>query len=83
LASTLHVGSISENSSIFKYYSHQKALSGFVILPCRGVERIFSWVGRNRRLARDFQNLADTLATFVTLASIWLASGGLPGVDDE
>jgi hypothetical protein len=32
-----------------------------------------SWLGRNRRLAKDFENLAETLATFVTLASIQLA----------
>jgi len=37
------------------------------------VERTFSWFGRNRRLAKDFENLAETLATFVTLASIQLA----------
>jgi hypothetical protein len=37
------------------------------------VERTFSWFGRNRRLAKDFDNLATTLATFVTLASIELA----------
>ena len=29
--------------------------------------------GRNRRLAKDFENPAETLATFVTLASIQLA----------
>jgi hypothetical protein len=34
------------------------------------VERTFSWFGRNRRLTKDFENLAATLATFVTLASI-------------
>jgi hypothetical protein len=33
----------------------------------------WSWFGRNRRLAKDFENLAETLATFVTLASIQLA----------
>jgi hypothetical protein len=33
----------------------------------------FSWFGRNWRLAKDFENLAETLATFVTLASIQLA----------
>jgi hypothetical protein len=33
----------------------------------------FSWFGRNRRLAKDFENLAETLATFVTLTSIQLA----------
>jgi transposase len=49
-------------------------MRGFVVLP-RGwvVERIFSWFGRNRRLAKDFENLAENPATFVTLASIQLA----------
>jgi transposase len=43
-------------------------------LPRRWVvERTFSWFGRNRRLAKDFENLAETLATFVTLVSIQLA----------
>jgi len=37
------------------------------------VERTFSWFGRNRRLAKDFENLATTLETFVTIASIQLA----------
>jgi putative transposase len=48
--------------------------NGFVVLPRRWVvERTFSWFGRNRRLAKDFENLATTLETFVTLASIQLA----------
>jgi transposase len=48
-------------------------IKGFVVLPRRWVvERTFSWFGRNRRLAKDFENLAETLATFVTLASIQL-----------
>jgi transposase len=47
---------------------------GFVVLPRRWVvERTFSRFGWNRRLAKDFENLAETLATFVTLASIQLA----------
>jgi transposase len=33
----------------------------------------FSWFGRHRRLAEDFENLAGTLETFVTLAAIELA----------
>jgi transposase len=37
------------------------------------VKRTFSWFGRNRRPAKDFESLAETLATFVTLASIQLA----------
>jgi len=49
-------------------------MKGFVVLPRRWVvERTFSWFGRNRRLAKDLQNLAETLATFVTLASMQLA----------
>ena len=44
-------------------------MKGFVVLPRRWVvERTFSWFGRNRRLAKE--NLTETLATFVTLASI-------------
>jgi putative transposase len=49
-------------------------MRGFVVLPRRWVvERTFSWFGRNRRLAKDFENLAESLATFVTIASIQLA----------
>ena len=48
-------------------------IKGFVVLPRRWVvERTFSWFGRNRRLAKDFENLSETVATFVTLASIQL-----------
>jgi transposase len=53
-------------------------MNGFVVLPRRWVvDRTFSWFGRNRRLVKDFKNLAETLATFVTLASIQLAIGRL------
>ena len=49
-------------------------MKGFVVLPRRWVvERTFSWFGRNRRLAKDYENLADTLAAFVALACIQLA----------
>jgi transposase len=49
-------------------------MTGFVVLPRRWVvERTFSWFGRNRRLAKDYENLADTVLAFVRLASIQLA----------
>ena len=49
-------------------------IKGFVVLPRRWVvERTFSWFGRNRRLAKDYQNLAETLAAFITLAAIQFA----------
>jgi transposase len=48
--------------------------AGFQIQPRRWlVERTFSWFGRNRRLAKDYENLADTLVAFVTLATIRIA----------
>jgi hypothetical protein len=31
------------------------------------------WFGRNRRLNKDYENLADTLAAFVSIAAIQLA----------
>jgi transposase len=48
-------------------------MKGFVVLPRRWVvERTFSWFGRNRRLNKDYETLADTLLTFITLAAIQL-----------
>ncbi len=49
-------------------------MKGFLLLPRRWVvERTFSWFGRNRRLAKDWENLAETVLAFVTLASIQVA----------
>lgn len=49
-------------------------IKGFVVLPRRWVvERTFSWFGRNRRLAKDYENLADTIVAFVSIASIQIA----------
>ena len=46
-------------------------MKGFVVLPRRWVvERTFSWFGPNRRLPKDYENLADTLATFVTFITL-------------
>ena len=44
---------------------------GFAVLPKRWiVERTFAWISRNRRLARDFERYAMTVAAFVRLAMI-------------
>ena len=49
-------------------------VSGFQVQPRRWVvERTFSWFGRNRRLTKDYENLADTLAAFVAIAAIRIA----------
>ena len=48
-------------------------LHKFVVLPKRWiVERTFAWISRNRRLARDFERYARTVAAFVRLAMIHL-----------
>ena len=45
--------------------------TGFELLPKRCiVERTFAWISRNRRLARDFERYAATVAAFVRLAMI-------------
>ena len=45
--------------------------AGFKVLPKRWiVERTFGWLGRCRRLAKDFENLSRTHAAFVILAMI-------------
>ena len=46
-------------------------LHKFIVLPRRWiVERTLAWVSRNRRLARDFERYARTVAAFVRLAMI-------------
>ena len=48
-------------------------LHRFVVLPKRWiVERTFAWISRNRRLTRDFERYATTVAAFVRLAMIRL-----------
>jgi len=46
---------------------------GFELLPRRWVvERTFAWLNRCRRLAKDFENLAQNALAFLRLASIRL-----------
>jgi len=48
---------------------HTEAKRGFILLPRRWVvERSFAWTARFRRLARDYERLAQTLAGFHYLA---------------
>ena len=55
---------------------HTEAKRGFVLLPRRWVvERSFAWAARFRRLARDYERLAETLANFhyIAFACLMLA----------
>ncbi|MGH6915753.1 MAG: IS5 family transposase [Geminicoccales bacterium] len=48
-------------------------LRGFEVLPRRWViERSFAWLGRNRRLTRDFERLIEVSTAMVVLAIIQL-----------
>jgi len=47
--------------------------NGFQVLPKRWiVERTFAWITRNRRLARDFERLAESSEAFIYVAMIRL-----------
>ena len=49
------------------------AAQGFVVRPKRWiVERTFGWLGRCRRLAKDFEGLTRTHLAFIQLAMIRL-----------
>lgn len=46
-------------------------VKGFVILPRRWVvERTFGWLGRYRRLSKDYERLPDTSETLIYIAMI-------------
>jgi transposase len=52
---------------------HTEAKKGFVLLPRRRVvERTFGWLGRFRRMTRDYERLAEVLAGWHWLAFLVL-----------
>jgi transposase len=47
------------------------AAKGFVLLPRRWVvERTFAWLNRNRRLAKDFEELVASASAWIMIASV-------------
>lgn len=58
---------------VLEVVQHTEAKKGFVLLPRRWVvERTFGWLGRFRRLARDYERLANVLAGWHWLAFVVL-----------
>lgn len=48
-------------------------MSGFQLLPHRWVvERTFAWIGRNRRMSKDYEFLPTTSETWVYLSMVRL-----------
>jgi transposase len=63
----------SDNGIQLEVIKHTQAKRGFVLLPRRWVvERTFGWLGRFRRLARDYERLAEVLAGWHWLAFLIL-----------
>ncbi len=62
-----------QNGIRLEVVRHTEAKKGFVLLPRRWVvERTFGWLGRFRRLARDYERLTETLAGWHWLAFLTL-----------
>ncbi len=60
---------------------HTQAKRGFVLLPWRWVvERTFGWLGRFRRLARDYERLTKTLEAWHWVATLTLLLPNYPSI---
>ena len=47
--------------------------TSFTVLPKRWiVERTFAWLGRNRRLSKDYEGLAETSEAWIQIAMLHL-----------
>ncbi len=69
-----HAGQEAKEHGIqFEVVKQTKAKRGFVLLPRRWVvERTFGWLGRFRRLARDYERLTTTLEAWHWVAAMLL-----------
>ena len=60
-------------SAVLEFVLKLEGQKGFQVLPKRWVvERTFAWLSRNRRLARDYERLAESAEAFIYGAMIRL-----------
>ena len=65
---------------ILAIVNRPKDQKGFVVLPRRWVvERTFAWLGRYRRLSKDYERLTDTSENMIKIAMIHLMLKRLSG----
>ncbi len=56
---------------VFEVVKRTDDLTGFKILPRRWVvERTFAWLGRYRRLSKDYEVLPETSEAFIYVAMV-------------
>jgi len=64
-----------QRSSTVSRLRRQRKGDGFRVLPRRWVvERTFAWLGRNRRLSKEYEYLAESSEAFIYAAMIRLMS---------
>ncbi len=60
---------------ILEIVRRPKDAKGFVVLPRRWVvERTFAWLGRYRRLSKDYEELPETSEAMILIAMVNLMS---------
>jgi len=58
---------------IFEVVKRSEDTDGFVVLPRRWVvERTFAWLGRYRRLSKDYEQLPETSEAMIYAAMVHL-----------
>lgn len=63
---------------LFEVIKRPDNAHGFVILPRRWVvERTFAWLGRYRRLSKDYEVLSATSEAWIYAAMVRLGVGGV------
>ena len=56
---------------VLQIIERSKDVKGFAVLPRRWVvERTFSWLGKYRRLSKDYESLTDSSEAMIQLAMI-------------